>query len=96
MLTGFHFNTKENFKVKTNTALIVKIHATFALMEEALSHIRKMIDAVQPLTEEEWVDFAGIWRSFATKRKELLTRAGETEKYLYLVQEGVQIIIYLL
>lgn len=63
-------------------------------MNEAFFDIRKMIYAIQPLTEAEWADFSGIWRPFTTKRKEMLTRSGETEKYLYLVQEGVQRVVY--
>ncbi len=63
-------------------------------MGEALSNIRKMVNAIQFLSEEEWEDFAGIWRPFSAKRKELLTRAGETEKHLYIVEEGVQRIVY--
>ncbi|MFT3747035.1 MAG: Crp/Fnr family transcriptional regulator [Agriterribacter sp.] len=63
-------------------------------MDEALSRIRQMINAVQPLTAQEWNDFVSIWHPFSAKRKELLTRQGETEKYLYLVQEGVQRVVY--
>ena len=63
-------------------------------MGEALSHIRKMINAMHPFTEAEWEAFAGIWHPFSAKRKELLTRAGETERYLYIVEEGVQRVVY--
>ena len=63
-------------------------------MGEALSNIIKLVNAIQLLSEEEWEDFAGIWRPFSAKRKELLTRAGETEKHLYIVEEGVQRIVY--
>lgn len=63
-------------------------------MGEALSNIRKMVNAIQLLSEKEWEGFAGIWRPFSAKRKELLTRAGETEKHLYIVEEGVQRIVY--
>lgn len=63
-------------------------------MSDALPHIRKMVNAVQPLTEEEWQAFAAIWHPFSAKRKELLTKPGETEKYLYLVLEGVQRVVY--
>ena len=63
-------------------------------MSDVLPHIRKMVNAVQPLTEEEWESFAVIWHPFSAKRKELLTKPGETEKYLYLVLKGVQRVVY--
>lgn len=72
----------------------MKIDGKFAFMSEALSHIRKMINAIQPLTEEEWQWFAAIWHPFTAKRKELLTRQGEAEKYLYIVEEGIQRVVY--
>ncbi len=57
---------------------------------EALLQLKKFIDAVHPLSEEEWEAFSGLWTPFACKRKTLLTAAGDTEKYLYFVLEGVQ------
>jgi CRP-like cAMP-binding protein len=50
---------------------------------------------VQPLADEEWAQFSAIWQPYACKRKEVLTRAGETERYLYFVLEGVQRAFYL-
>lgn len=38
--------------------------------------------------------FAAIWQPYTVKRKEVLTRAGETERYLYFVADGVQRIYY--
>lgn len=38
--------------------------------------------------------FIEIWEPVNFKRKETLTRAGETERYLYFVNEGVQRIYY--
>ena len=63
-------------------------------MSAALYHIQKMINAIQPLTANEWEAFAAIWRPFSAKRKEMLTRQGEAEKYLYLVEDGVQRVVY--
>lgn len=45
---------------------------------------------MQPLSDEEWQDFAGIWQLHQYKRKATLTAAGETERYLYFVLEGIQ------
>ncbi|HEX2608311.1 MAG TPA: Crp/Fnr family transcriptional regulator [Flavisolibacter sp.] len=61
-------------------------------METALEQVRlkQFIDQAMPLKEAEWEAFAAIWLPFAAKRKEVLTRAGETERHLYFVLEGVQ------
>lgn len=61
----------------------------------AIEKLKQFIDPIHPLTEEEWIAFASIWQPFSSKRKELLTAAGETEKYLYFVTEGVQRAFYL-
>lgn len=61
----------------------------------AIKQLKQFIDPIHPLTEEEWTAFASIWQPFSAKRKELLTAAGETEKYLYFVTEGVQRAFYL-
>jgi hypothetical protein len=49
-------------------------------MEEALKQLRKFISAVQPFEDNEWNDFAAIWKPFEAKRKTLLTKTGETER----------------
>lgn len=46
--------------------------------------------AIYPLREDEWAAFEAIWQPYACKRKTLLTKAGESERYLYFVLEGVQ------
>ena len=63
-------------------------------MQEVLLKLRTLVNAVQPLNEEEWEAFAGIWQPFGAKRKTILTAAGDTEKYLYFVKEGVQRAFY--
>jgi CRP-like cAMP-binding protein len=45
-------------------------------------------------TEEAWSDFADLWTPYSVKRKEIITAAGSTEKYLYYITEGVQRIYY--
>jgi CRP-like cAMP-binding protein len=59
-------------------------------MEQDLLHLKKFTDAVHPLKEDEWNDFASIWQPVQYKRKTILTAAGETERHLYFVLEGVQ------
>lgn len=52
------------------------------------------MDAMYPVPLEDWNEFAGFWKPFTAKRKEVLTTAGEAEKYLYFVVEGVQRVFY--
>jgi len=52
--------------------------------------LQQFITAVYPLKDEEMGNFLAIWQPFECKRKTVLTAAGETEKYLYFVLEGVQ------
>ncbi len=58
------------------------------------SSLRQFINVVHPLKEEEMEKFLTIWQPFECKRKTILTAAGETEKYLYFVTDGVQRIVY--
>ena len=61
---------------------------------ESILQLQKFISPIHPLREEEWNDFASIWQPFSAKRKTVLTAAGDTEKYLYFVTEGVQRAFY--
>ena len=42
------------------------------------------------MPQKEWEAFASIWQPCNCKRKTVLTAAGETERYLYFVLDGVQ------
>jgi CRP-like cAMP-binding protein len=64
-------------------------------MENHLQILRSLIFAVHPIPETDWQAFAQIWKPLGARRKEVLTSAGEQEKYLYFVAEGVQRIYYL-
>lgn len=64
------------------------------MTDEPISILQKFISAIHPLREEEWNDFAAIWQPVAFKRKTVLTAAGETERHLYFVLEGVQRAFY--
>jgi len=57
---------------------------------EALELLKAQIDAVHPLNESTWEEFSALWSPVSAKRKEILTKAGETEKYLYFVMNGIQ------
>ncbi|NSL89130.1 Crp/Fnr family transcriptional regulator [Chitinophaga sp. Mgbs1] len=43
-----------------------------------------------PLPADAWAAFAACWLPVTYKRKQIITTAGETERYLYFVNEGVQ------
>jgi len=63
-------------------------------MPDALSSLKNLVDTIHPLTDQEWSSFASVWKPFDARRKEILTQAGEIEKHLYFVIEGVQRIYY--
>lgn len=57
--------------------------------------LKSFIDPIFPLPAKEWAEFSSIWEPFACKRKTVLTAAGETERHLYFVLEGVQRAFYI-
>lgn len=61
---------------------------------EELQQLRELVSIVKPLTDEEWDAFSAIWQPYTAKRKEILTMAGEKERYIYFVTEGVQRVYY--
>lgn len=60
----------------------------------ALKALKQFCNNIHPLEESEWTDFANCWLPFSAKRKTILTKQGETERYLYFVTEGVQRAFY--
>ena len=61
---------------------------------EGIEQLYTFIAAVQSLKENEWQQFSGIWQPFECKRKTILTTAGETERHLYFVLDGLQRAFY--
>src|SRR5687768_9427420 len=61
---------------------------------EALTQLRHFITSVCPLPEEDLNAMTSVWSPVIAKRKEVLTRPGEIERYLYFVVEGVQRVYY--
>lgn len=57
--------------------------------------LRSFISSAFPLKAEELDALTAIWQPFECKRKTILTAAGETERYLYFVLEGVQRAFYI-
>ena len=64
-------------------------------MQTSYEKLKSLVSGIHPLKEEEMDSFLAIWKPFSAKRKEILTVAGEEEKYLYFVLEGVQRVFYL-
>jgi len=63
-------------------------------MSDIYAPLKQLTTAIQPLSEKEWTAFSSIWTECSAKRKEQLTVAGEKEKYLYFVIEGIQRVYY--
>jgi CRP-like cAMP-binding protein len=62
-----------------------------------MSHLEALhdfVNRIHPLKMEEWEAFSSIWSFVNYKRKTVLTAAGETERHLYFVLEGVQRAFY--
>ncbi|MCF2497759.1 Crp/Fnr family transcriptional regulator [Dyadobacter chenhuakuii] len=64
-------------------------------MQEELRLLRKLIESVRLLNDEDWDAFSGIWKPYTAGRKEVVTTAGQTENYLYFVVKGIQRVYYL-
>ncbi|HRJ31115.1 MAG TPA: Crp/Fnr family transcriptional regulator [Cyclobacteriaceae bacterium] len=56
--------------------------------------LKKAIEHFTPFTPEAAAEFYNIWSKHRVKRKEIITAAGDVEKYLYFVIDGVQRIVY--
>lgn len=60
------------------------------LLERDLEVLREFLLEIAPLEEAAWADLRTRWQMVSYKRKVILTAAGETEKYVYFVLEGIQ------
>lgn len=60
-----------------------------------IQQLQQFISNLYSLREDEWNAFAAIWSPFECRRKTMLTAAGETERHLYFVLEGVQRAFYI-
>ena len=63
------------------------------MMETAL--LKSFVSKIYPLPPAVLDSFTANWQPVTFKRKTILTAAGETERYLYFVVEGVQRAFYL-
>ncbi|MFT3843458.1 MAG: Crp/Fnr family transcriptional regulator [Lacibacter sp.] len=57
--------------------------------------LQKFVLQLYPLKPDELEAFVSGWQPLTVKRKTILTAAGETERYLYFVLEGIQRAFYL-
>jgi CRP-like cAMP-binding protein len=61
---------------------------------EAFEKLQSFVQQLAPFTETDWQHFAAIWSPYEARRKQVLTHAGDTERYLYFVADGVQRVYY--
>lgn len=57
--------------------------------------LQQFVQQISPLPQGELERFTANWQPLTVKRKTILTAAGETERYLYFVLEGVQRAFYI-
>ncbi len=59
-------------------------------MSDHIPILRKLVHSFGEVDDVAFDAFAAPWTEVKIKRKEIITRQGDTEKYLYLVLDGVQ------
>ena len=64
-------------------------------MPDGIEVLKKTVDAISHLPENDWEEFSQLWKLVSDKRKQTLTVAGSQENYLYFVLVGVQRVFYL-
>ncbi|OSZ78421.1 cyclic nucleotide-binding protein [Chitinophagaceae bacterium IBVUCB1] len=57
---------------------------------EPLDALKQQVFAVHPLNDAAWQALAACWEPVAYKRKQLISRSGDVERYVYMVVDGVQ------
>lgn len=67
--------------------LIAFLFLSFGMHPDLL---QKTVFQIMPLPDREWKAMAACWHPVQFKRREVMTAAGEVEKYLYFVISGVQ------
>jgi len=60
-----------------------------------IEQLQAFIQPLGPLKGKEWEAFAAVWVPLECKRKTILTAAGETERHLYFVLDGLQRAYYI-
>lgn len=62
--------------------------------DSSFSRLNDLLKSVYKLSPAECEMFCSVWQSLEARRKEILTSAGDKERYLYFVNEGVQRVYY--
>lgn len=57
---------------------------------QPLEQLYKQISTIGEIDERAWLDMSKCWHEIKVSRKQVLTKEGEVEKYLYFVLDGVQ------
>lgn len=60
------------------------------MQKDGIHILKDSIDAVCKVSNEAWQEMSVCWHEVNYGRKQLLTRAGDVEHYLYFVLDGVQ------
>lgn len=66
----------------------------FSKLESLLS-IKTFLHQIHPDDDGVLTDYLSHWSQFSANRNEMLTREGDTERYMYFVLEGIQKSYYL-
>jgi len=61
---------------------------------QGIESLKRSLEYFKPFTAEASSDFYSRWTEHRVKRKEIITAAGDMEKYLYFITDGVQRILY--
>ncbi len=64
-------------------------------MTSEIDLLRNTVEAICPLSAEDWEAFSQSWKRRKVKRKQVVTVAGQQENYLYFVVGGVQRVFHL-
>ena len=59
-----------------------------------LEKLRQVVTAIMPLPAADWNAFGSLFSRYEARRKVLVTRMHEPEKFLYFVTDGVQRIYF--
>jgi CRP-like cAMP-binding protein len=66
----------------------------YKVMKTTFETLKNILQLKEPVSDEIWHSFTSIWQPYSVKRKEYITRTGDTERYLYFVTKGVQRVVY--
>lgn len=52
--------------------------------------MREFLQSYYPVKERVLEEYLSLWKPFSAPKRRVLTEAGNTERYLYFVKEGIQ------